>query len=222
MKKSMWVLIIAVAIAQPVAAYEFRKDDVEAKFISGAELWAPNFKTMSREKILLADGSSQKSREPIFPFQFHWIKKGAGTILAIRKYTEGKPRTIDDEEYLKTTIWIKNLKVGKVEFANSNDALVFFTQGGSAWPRVSCGGASAAGHVEIKKVTETEVLAAIDSEIKCTYPIPNKVTVVKLKETHTFKKLSVESITPWIGKPGNDLASETHRDPLPGRDSIEK
>lgn len=206
------ILIVSMLFSAVISCAEASKHEKStnetASFIVNSDFFSKDFDKISASKIKGTKNSDKTNDTPVFPFQFHWIGVGGGTTFLVRQYSEGKLNTVDDEEYLKITLWLKVSKVGKFFFKNANSAIAYVSKGSSVWPRASCGSLAREGIIEIKSVSEKEIYAELDFYVDCVYPISNESIKVTLKRSFTFQAMEFSEVTPWFGKRGQTPLDE--------------
>lgn len=141
-----------------------------------------------------------------FPVYAHRLKRGSGTVFALRDYSNGRLLTMDDEAYRKVTLWIAGpppTSPTSIPLGDESKAVLISCHGGSAWPgREDCGYGSA-GTITItpsgRRFTVT-VQAAITLAGNPRSSGGNQ----RVDLEFTAKKIAFEDLTPWLGRAGRE------------------
>jgi len=134
----------------------------------------------------------------------HHIERGRALVLIGRTFDPGSLLTIDDETYKKLTIEIPTYDPDVPIKIPGPGLKVFYTTGSAAWVRRAVGVSStnATGAIVIRNKTRERLTAKIDLIVHVKEPLqpPDRASrEVKIQEEHTFTKIDLEDLTPWLG-----------------------
>lgn len=187
-------------------------DKTDSFFITSAEFDNPKyFATLTREQI---------DREQLYPVFGHRIKAGKGVVIAYRWFSEGSLSTIDDEVYKKLTIWIDQLVFDSstlINLGNNSNVVVFYSQGGSAWPGSGFHGYAIRGTIQLTERTGSNLTASVSARLRLSSSQGDMYGHRDLIPDSTFnfafscKKLDPSDMIPWLGCPGEHVYDETYR-----------
>jgi hypothetical protein len=141
----------------------------------------------------------------------HRIGTGAGTIYAYRSYDGGSPNIIDDEHFLKLTVWSESPAAGAFPLeAQGEHLIVVYTRGGSAWPDSACSGYVTGGSLAVVRdgdevrVHVRGTLQARASEMRTNCQgRPIDIEFVT-------RPLPLDRLTPWLGAASDHVYRETY------------
>lgn len=183
-------------------------DTVNAVFIRNADFESADLKTFANCKWIY-DNQEKAANQLV---HFHRIKSGNGVILAYRRYDQGNRSTLDDEDFEKVTILLPELVSGKFELGKDSKVRGYYTAGGSAWVRSVCGGELTQGNVEILKTDDGELKVRIQSTVYCEKTDLSEQQSVFIETEQVFKEISLNQVTPWIGKWSKRYYDEVYPD----------
>jgi len=200
------ILILAIAALSIYAAI----DKEDSFFVSGAALENPGW--LGEVDAHRNDGF--QARREYLSVYAHRIKQGIGTVLGYRLYSNGSLLAIDDESYIKLTIWVSErtpAQHAEYDLSDRDRIVAIYSRGGSAWPAFGCAGFIARGKVTIeggdgaKRVDVAGVFEPMESASD------EHCRQAEFVQTFTATKMDLSKITPWLGKAGNHPYRETYR-----------
>ena len=203
---SALVLLILVLVGGCISASIPKTDSF---FVRDAKFSTVEFNNHSRERATHA--SESPPTKPQYHVQNHWISEGRGTVFGWRYYSNGSLMTMDDEIYRKITIWVAEIPAGEIAFGDKSKVVGYYSQGGSAWPGAGCGGEIASGTIHLIDQAESKVRIKIAGSVDCINQMRKKSERVDLDDTFSFERIEHPEITPWFGKPGENIYRETYR-----------
>jgi hypothetical protein len=186
-------------------------DKEDAFFLENAELSDPDFLQHLRDASV-KDPSVFRSRPPVFA---HRLKQGRGAVFAYRWYSNGRVDILDDELYVKLTVWFPGgipPENTDVDLRDRSKAVVVFASGGSAWPRYACSGYISSGSVRLvgnEAGYHVEVHGTLRPSAK--RPGLNHCHAMQIDREFFATKTSYERLTPWLGRMGSHPYDETYR-----------
>lgn len=174
------------------------RDQVSSFYVVDAELSDPIF----LDKLDRSSGMNDIGRKD-FGFGAHRLKSGRGLVLAHRAFSVGST-AIDDESYMKLTVWVPviTLPTSRQTLRFSDQALMVYSSGGSAWPRNDCSG-YIQGHIDI--TPQGNMLnVSVDGEFK---PKGNSPILDHCKSRSVLLEFRAaperfDRLTPWQGGTG--------------------
>jgi hypothetical protein len=150
-----------------------------------------------------------------FPVSAHRLKRGSGTILAWRFYSNGELFTIDDEDYRKITVWIAGPPPSSpttISLGDESNVILIFSHGASAWPDIECCGYGTSGAITVTPVGR-RFIVAIKAQITAQGTRGKQCSSEPVDRTFNPKPIPFERLTPWLGsagRPGHPY-DETYR-----------
>lgn len=151
--------------------------------------------------------------ETRYGVQAHRIEPGVGTVLGLREFNPGGWSIIDDETFLKVTIWARAPVSGDVPLDGlSSDVVVLYTRGGSAWPETSCSGYVTGGTLRIEPRgaatwVRVEGILSVASTHQGRRDCDGRAVVAEFEA----REIDVGELTPWLGKEAEHVYRETYR-----------
>lgn len=210
-----FMIIAAIVMLFILRALLPWRDKTDTFFVNNTQFERTNFSDITPKYKLIESGKYDELKDTtiMFSVQNHRITQGEGDILAWRLFSDRMPLVMDDEQFEKLTIWIRNVSIGKLSIGDSNQVIAYYTRGGSAWPDAGCGAELKNGIIDISEKADNSITLHLQSNITCTNPNrPNKkAETFKLNENYKFKKFNFSELTPWHGLKGKHIYDETYR-----------
>jgi len=183
----------------------------DAFFVRDAELERADY-LRSLDLRTQDERASDRDRFGVFA---HRVQSGHGTILAVRRFDAGNRFTVDDETFLKVTVWLRSALSSKrsvIDLAQSQDAIAVYSRGGSAWPQNTCSGYLASGSIAIEqsgRKYKIKMRSTLDPSGNrgvwdTCHPAPVDVEFLAVQT-------QVDRLTPWLGSAGAHIYDETYR-----------
>jgi hypothetical protein len=147
----------------------------------------------------------------------HYVEDGENLVLLIRTFDPGSIVAIDDETFEKLTIEIEkdSIHVGEPITLRSSGARFFYSRGVSGYIYRAHGvySTDGSGTIEILDANNDSMTVDIDMTINVK-PARKSVAleegVVRKSAKLTFKRISVDELTPWLGMPNQEYAKEVY------------
>jgi hypothetical protein len=205
------VAIVGVcALAAGMLLYGAR-DREDGFYLQNAELVDPDF----LKRLLNAsarDPSVLGSRPPVFA---HRLKQGRGVVFGYRWYSNGRIDIVDDELYLKLTVWFPDgmpPENADISLNHRSHAIVVFTSGSSAWPKYACSGYISPGWVRIAN-DEGSYRVEVHGTLRPSTKVPglNQCSPARIDRDFLTHEIAYAELTPWLGRAGSQPLEETYR-----------
>lgn len=208
--RSIGCLLLLFTMSSALVAAYYSIDKHDAFFISAAELKNPI------HRLSPPSTSHDKTGNPAerFGFEAHHISPGFGTVFGYRFHSIGETNMIDDEHYLKITIWVAPTfqHASVYTLGESDNVHAIYSYGGSAWPRRDCSGEIRRGILDIKRIGRgyrVSIRGEIEPQID---PRPQNRCSRRVVEKEFFAtRIGHSHLTPWLGRPGAHPYDETYR-----------
>lgn len=213
-KRLLTITLIGIVLIAVLALGYTAVDKSDSFFVQQAELKDSHL--FEHERARMEAGEEIEFDEILYRVIGHQLKKGSGTILGYRWYSNGSAGIIDDELYRKLTVWIPERfanKPGLLQINSDTGIVAIYSSGASAWPRSGCHGQIQSGSLHLEwgarqlKAKIEGVISYISDPLwkdqACTPPV--------IQEEYTFDRLEFEELTPWLGLPGKHIYDETYR-----------
>ena len=144
----------------------------------------------------------------------HYVGPGNNLVILIRRFDPGSPLAIDDETFEKLTIEINKANIGTPIDANSSEMKISYSTGAAAFVAKGHGVHSTlvSGHAVIRENNKGKLKVKLNLLIK-TEPagsFPFEGRTVRIDEEYTSHEISIEDLTPWLGKPSDSIAEEVY------------
>lgn len=196
----LFLAILLLILILIVGSFNQFEPITQAYKIENAVFESTTFNELAtREEI--SDGTATR---PQYPVSYHSIKSGSGTVLAVRFYHDPSS-AFDDEGFWKLTVWLPDFKEKTYDLFKDDSVIVFYTKGGSAWPRSMCASRLTSGTM---KITDKEI--SINSSMDCWSKSE------QINGQWEFEPYDIEDLDYWVGKKGaehpyHETIIEAHR-----------
>lgn len=156
-------------------------------FIHNAEFEVPDFKSLDKFEI-------DENLKPAFFTRVHRLRRGVGTVFAIRK---AHPGSLGDgsENFEKITVWVAKPKVGLFKFEDKLAIRGFYSRGESVLPRTQCGSEILTGDFEIVAISANTISLKMKAQIGCFMMTGEKQQDVFIEVADRFKELKWNDLT---------------------------
>ena len=183
-------------------------DKEDGFYLKGAELADPD--------LLASLERSPDRDEPYrdrFGFQVHRLREGDGTVFGHRRYSNGDLLRIDDETYLKLTVWIRSGALpSEIDLEGGEDVIVVLSRGASAWPRNDCSGHVSSGFVRLEP-ERGGYRVTVDGAMT---PLGNpgyvpECAAAPVRLAFRAEETAIGRLSPWLGAAADHPYRETYR-----------
>ena len=185
-------------------------DKEDGFFVRNAALLDPNY-LISRET---------RPRQPSELYESagvsaHRLKLSPGVVLGYRFYSGGDPLSVDDETYVKITVWLPHelpQTTTEVALGDASRALVIYSRGGSAWPERGCSGFVNSGRLRIAAVGKRYSVSVVGRlEHRAVHLEAPHCTTEPVEVVFEAAEIPFAQLTPWLGREGSHPYDETYR-----------
>lgn len=207
--KYLFFLTIIILLIPTIQSFIPGEDEFDIVFIPNTDFKADTFYKLDGSKAISAYDYDmyKKITEPAFESNFHWLKEGQKYALLYRFFNQGGRTTKDDEQFKMMTIVTPTIDPGEYTIDNKN-VRGYYTEGPSAWPNRQRSGPIENGKLIIVKHNPQELTVQV--KFSGTYG-EIKRREVNFDQELKFKETSFANATPWLGKKGDSIYSETYR-----------
>jgi len=183
-------------------------DKEDSFYVVDAELSDPDYLRSVND-----ESGSQPYEAKHFGVSAHRLKQGKGVVFGYRFFSGGSITTTDLESYRKLTAWIPaDASSLEVNLADTGAAVVFYSRGGSAWPRRDCTSRLSTGSLKVERRGETYRVAVHGQTMPAIEGAFGKRCAAQPVDIEfTANPLSIDRITPWLGAEGRHIYQETYR-----------
>lgn len=203
----MYPILLTMGACGVLSACSIRED---AFVVADAELVDPAYLTTLDRR---AEADAARDRDRRYGVSAHRLRAGRGTVIGYRRFDQGDWTAVDDESFLKITLWLPHDAPHRasIPLADARQVVAVYSAGGSAWPQAGC-----SGYLRPGSATLTPQGADWEVRLEARL-VPSGNAAYRGCEprdvhmTFTAAPLDIATLTPWLGSASEHVYEETYR-----------